>query len=88
KKFSEGTKEEISKICPGIMWNVLSESDNDIIYEWSIQSCAGQSDQHEIARTLSGADGIYVLHYVTKKVPISSERREEWVRLLKLYVVK
>lgn len=78
----EFMKEEIAKLCSQVEWNVLNKNDKDITYEWKITNCLGQDDQHEIARIISGKEGIWVVHYATKKTPVSTERRQEWIKIL------
>jgi tetratricopeptide (TPR) repeat protein len=85
EEFMKTTKERIARLCPTIEWKVLSKSDKEIMYECMITNCPGQDNQHEIARIISGENGIHRMHYVTKKVPITSEKREEWIGLLKMF---
>jgi tetratricopeptide (TPR) repeat protein len=65
---------------PQIAWNVLSKSDNDIMYEWEITN--SPDNEHEITRIISGKQGIYAVDYATKKIPISPDKRQEWIKLL------
>jgi hypothetical protein len=81
--FAEKTKENLKAQCQDLRWNILKQTEDDVIYEWSIKNCPIDKDQHEIARIVSGKYGIYVFHYVTKKIPINAKIRSEWIKLIK-----
>lgn len=83
QSFMMKTRENLKSQCPDLNWKVLSKKENDAIYEWSIKNCPTDEDQHEIARIISGEYGIYVIHYVTKKMPISTKVRKKWIGLLR-----
>lgn len=72
----------IKSMYPDVKWSVIKKGDKDIIFEWELKNCPGQEDQHEISRVISGKKGIHVLHYVTKKLPFISEKRDKWIKLL------
>lgn len=73
---------ELKKICPDLMWKALKESPDDILMEWEVKNCQGQADQYEIDRIISGENAVYVIHYATKRVPISPEMREKWIKIM------
>lgn len=72
----------LKKVCPDLVWKALKKSPNDVLMEWEIKSCPGQNDQYEIDRIISGENAIYIIHYATKRVPISPETRDKWIRIM------
>lgn len=72
----------LKKTCPDIVWKGLKQSPNDILMEWEIKNCPGQTDQYEIDRIISGDNAIYVIHYANKRVPISPEIRDKWIKIM------
>lgn len=73
---------------PSLQWNIISKSDNDILYEWNVMNDPEMANQHEIARGILGKKAIYFIRYTTKKPPIPLEKRNEWIDLLKAVVLK
>jgi hypothetical protein len=82
-------KSKMQSRCPGSMWRIIQQDSLSVLYEWSIASCGGNPDQHEIARLLKGNDGIQRVAIATKSADFSPSDREQWVRVLfEAYVVK
>ena len=79
EQFMENMKQNMKS---SVQWNVLEKGDNDILYEWKVMGDPDLDDQHEIARITSTKEGMYSMRYTTKKVPISPDRREEWIKIL------
>jgi hypothetical protein len=83
----EGTMDRMklyfSEKHPNITWNVISKSDTDLIYEWKLQNDPTNEDQHEIARMMRGENGIHLIRYTIKTPNIPSQKREEWLNLLR-----
>lgn len=82
-KFMETMRDGMSKICPGIEWNILSNRRSDVLYDWQIEYCTGHDPQYEVARILVGREAIYVIHYATKHIPIESAVKQRWITILK-----
>jgi len=81
--FADQTKEKLKQQCPDLKWIILKQTEDDVMYEWSIKNCPADKDQHEIARIIKGQYGMYIFHYVTKKMPIDPKIRNEWIKLIK-----
>ena len=79
EEFMENMKKSMKS---SLQWNVLKKGNNDILYEWKMMNAPDMDNQHEIAHIISGKEGIYSMRYTTKKVPISPDRREDWIKLL------
>lgn len=80
--YMDGMVDILKKTCPDIRWKVLRKDRNDMLFEWEIAACPGQVDQYEIDRIIAGQRAIYVVHYATKKLPVSFEKRDYWAKLL------
>lgn len=84
KDLAQAVIKDIKSICPDAICNIIKNGSKDLLFEWEIKNCPGQEDQHEISRVISGKEGIHLVHYVTKKLPLSPEKRNEWIKLLSL----
>lgn len=85
----EAVRSRMQARCPGVSWNIIHQDASSVLYEWKISGCAGNPDQHEIARLLRGNDGIHRIAYVEKTSSIPSAQRERWVKaFLNAYVEK
>lgn len=72
----------MKKMCPALIWNLIRQGKTDIMFEWDTTKCSGMDSQHEITRIITGKEGIHLAHYVTRKLPIAPEKRNEWITLL------
>ncbi len=82
KEVVEGMKTHLRRDCPSVVWQVISEKENDEMIEWSNTQCANLDFQHELMRTYISGKQLNVLRYTTKKIPISPKVREEWIGIL------
>jgi len=99
-QFLEGTRDSPEKVmetlqarmrarCPDVQWMTISENASSILYQWSISNCAGQMDQIEIARLLSGNEGVHRISFARKGSNFASGEKEKWLDAFsKAYVVK
>ena len=75
--------------CPDVQWSVINETETTVLYEWKIEGCHGQDDQHEISKLLKGNDGVHRAAYAEKEASIDTVIRQRWVDWLsKAYVEK
>ena len=91
EEVMENTRKQLQlalQMRPSLEWDVLRKGANDVMYEWSVTDDPQQGDQHEIARIISGKKAIYTIRYTTKNVPISPEKRQEWIDLLDSVILK
>lgn len=78
----------LSKGCPTIDWNVIANQlpsdtkETSILYEWKINNCPPDADQHEIARVIYGKFNIFRLAYTAKTKALSPKKREKWIKAL------
>jgi len=82
KVYLDGLEKQLKKACPKIQLKAF-EYHGSIIYEFSVRNCPGQDNQQELGRVIRGQEGIWVLHYATKKFPLSNEDRNKWIGILK-----
>lgn len=87
KSLEDWTKLQETKLrnsCTGaITWNIISRGDTDLLYEWKLEKDRLRPDEQRIVRLIRGAEGIHVLRYVTRKVPMPETQRAQWIELLK-----
>ncbi len=76
------TKKITLKDCPDTTWNVIAESEEEILYEWRTIDCPGYGSEYEVAKIIRGEIGMHRLAYANKKLPISKDRRNRWVDLI------
>ncbi|HPM42504.1 MAG TPA: hypothetical protein PLV52_01575 [Candidatus Omnitrophota bacterium] len=72
----------LKKACPDLVWKSISKASDDILMEWEIKDCPGQPDQYEVDRIISGSEAVYVIHYATKRLPVSDEMRSKWLDIM------
>jgi len=76
-------KESLFEDCPTAMWNIIRQSDSEVIVESRTEGCVGpvdSDDQYEIARFVKGSRAIHRVSYATKRQPhLSVIQRSEWI---------
>ncbi len=83
------SKKILEETCKSPYWKELKKGENDILYEWSIKGCSSGPDQSELSRVIRGKDGMHVIHYAIKKVPMPKDKRARWIEALtKTEIVK
>lgn len=82
KSMMIGLRQSMEQRCPGVVWNIIRERDDDILYEYHLIECAGHPDQHEIARILYGRWNIWRIAYTQKGPPMGEQERLKWVEAL------
>lgn len=87
-RFISFTKDGLYKQCADVKWEELEKKQDSVVYTWTAQNCKGWSDQTEVARAVKSAQGLYVLHYASKKVPMPADKRAVWVKLFTKATIK
>lgn len=67
--------------CPGAVWTVLRDGDQDALYEWRVAGCAAEPDQHEVGRVMHGR-GTWARITFSVKGEMDAGTREAWIRRL------
>lgn len=88
EEFMSSMIKQLKESSPNLVWSVISKSGKDIMFDWKVTNCPGEADQYEIDRAISGSEAIWFLHYATKKLPVSSGKRDEWIKLLSASTLK
>lgn len=68
--------------CPGATWQALRQDSTSVLYEWRIVGCAGQADQHEVARIIDSPRTRMRVAYTYKGGAMADSVRESWVKRL------
>jgi len=76
--YEASTKINLTRACPGIIWNSHYQQEFERMWSWSIINCPGQKDQSEIARAVTTDKGIHVFHYAVKVAPIPPLEYLKW----------
>ena len=82
EQFMDSMIKRLKEISPNLASRVIRKGDKEVIFDWEVKNTPGQADQYEIDRVISGSEAIWHLHYATKKLPVSSDKRSEWIDLL------
>ena len=82
EQFMDNMIKSLKEICPKLISSVIRKGDKDVMFDWEVKDCLGQDNQYEIDRIISGNRAIWHIHYATKKLPISPDKRNEWQGLL------
>lgn len=88
EEIMQGAKNATIKDCPSAMWNVTGKSNIEVVYEWQTMECPGMDKQYEIAKLMSGKEGIHRVAYTTKKLPVGEAVRATWLQLISAAKVK
>ncbi|NAO99422.1 hypothetical protein FRY77_25915 [Halomonas sp. MG34] len=80
--FVEAMETNLTSMIDGeLEFNRLEETDQEVIYEFSVTDDSTQYDQEEVARAFSKDDHLYVVRYTTMEKMI--ENKEDWLDKLK-----
>lgn len=84
--FMNRAKAAMLKVCPAATFEVLSQSDSEIIYESKATKCPQLGDQDEIVRVIYGELNMFQISY-TAKTDIPAAKRADMVKLLSEFQV-
>lgn len=74
----------LRNICTGtVTWNIISRGDTDLLYEWKLEKDHLRPNEQRLVRLIRGKEGIHILRYATRKVPLPEAQRAQWIELLK-----
>jgi hypothetical protein len=69
--------------CPSLVWNVVTQNEKTIVFEWRDAGCGGYEPQSEIDRVTIESDGLYRLAYAVKgKAPLAAAKRSAWLAIM------
>lgn len=68
--------------CPTVVWTLINERPDGVIYEWRIASCPPSPDQHELARIVEASMNLWRLACTAKGAELAPETRQTWLRWL------
>lgn len=80
--FMSNMLNTVKKSSPDAMCKVIREAPGDVLFEWEVRNTAGLPDQYEIDRVIAGSNALWVLHYASKKLPVTPETRDTWISAL------
>ncbi|PJZ46432.1 hypothetical protein [Leptospira brenneri] len=82
KAFVNAVKDGLSENCPSLFFNVISESQKEIIYEWSHEGCNGWPASTEITRMVSGPSNSTMFTFANQSGKLSKQLREIYLTIL------
>jgi len=68
-------EERMRARCPSVVWEVLSQTSDSVVYRWRTQGCGNQADESEVARILIRPDSTVRIAYTTRIGPLSDADR-------------
>ncbi len=83
KQLMDSIRQRIQDMDPNVEWNVIDESDADIIYEWHLPQADDRPPHHELARLVKGQTDIYRIAFAAKDKDSLQTRHDQWIDLLK-----
>ena len=66
-----------------LTWKILSISEFDVVYEWTIQGHHNIPAQFELSRMMLGRRGIHGIRYITKTIPVEEAIYKRWLGIIK-----
>lgn len=73
---------EWSARCPGIAWDVLERFEDGVLYEWGVQGCLFEVDQHQITRIVDGEHTRWQVSFTRKGGSMPETLRRQWITRL------
>jgi hypothetical protein len=83
EQYVDSVRSELLKTCPALNWYVIGQGEEDLMYAWRIQNCAGQPDQYEITRITWDDEAVHVIRYTHLSGELDLNRFATWIYLLK-----
>ncbi|TGL85085.1 hypothetical protein EHQ68_17740 [Leptospira congkakensis] len=80
--FMNAVKDGLSENCPSLVFNTITESPNEIIYEWSHQGCNGWPASTEITRMISNQSNSTMFTFANQTGKVSKQLRETYLTIL------
>lgn len=88
-KHLQDKKQVLTKVCPDIDFKVLSETETEAVYKWSVANCKGHQDQFELAKFIKTEHGVHRVAYAQKSKTQDKAEHDKWLKIIKAaYVVK
>ena len=83
ERFMNLLKDSIAKKCPRVIWSVIEKTKRDILFEWRVENCPQNADQHQVQRLLDGKWNGFNIAYVRKVTELPPDEREQWLKVLR-----
>jgi hypothetical protein len=83
KQLMNSIRQRVQDMDPNVEWNVIDESDADIIYQWHLPKTSDRPPHHELTRLLKGQSDIYRIAFATREENSMQARHDQWVDLLR-----
>ncbi len=84
ENFVKAMESKLRNISTGkITWNVIISSPAEALYEWTLVKDHLRPDEQQIVRVIRGGEGLHIIHYASRKVPLPEATRQKWIQLLK-----
>ncbi len=58
---------------------VISQSDKDIVFEWSLSGAKGMADAAELQRFIVGKKACHTVQYTVRAPRIPEKKKKEWI---------
>src|SRR5262245_32438968 len=82
-RFVDLLRATLTNGCPSLVWNVIRQDENTLIYEWRDSGCGGWEPQHELGRIRIEGGNLYRLTYAVRpKAPLTPDKRTAWLEIL------
>lgn len=75
-------KATLARDCPSLNWQVLRQSDGEMLYQWSHEGCGSYPAQVEIAKLRRTEHGICHWAYASKDMPVTPAMVDSWRPLI------
>jgi hypothetical protein len=81
--FVRESEAKLRNVVTGkLEWNVINTKPNDVLYEWTLVKDHLRRDEQEIVRIIKGTDGMHIIHFTTRNIPMTGAARQKWIGLL------
>ncbi|TGL25504.1 hypothetical protein EHQ42_01840 [Leptospira levettii] len=80
--FVDAVKAELAKDCSDLYFNILKETDSEIIFEWSHDGCGGYPTGSEISRMVSNEEQSLIFTFASNQTKHSKNQKEIYLSIL------
>jgi len=78
----DAKRREVVRAAPNAAWKIVRQSDDEVVYEWTLKGDKRFKDQHELGRIARGGDGLLQIRYVKKVARLPDADRSAWLARL------
>lgn len=81
----DSVKFKLKLNCPELEWKIISDKQDNIIYEWNHKECNGLPAQHELSRVFLNGNKVSIIRYTFNGIEMPKATYNLWLNILRNY---